>query len=137
MLAADDPRRCADTDAREPPNRSRHSARVSVTPDGAGVACKAGRIGYRFSIVRGYGRVCVEGMRAVLSALPLAGAVMYVRSLYYVYPLHDPVDPSGGVGSTHRAYAHIGETAARTPPPPDDRGLRGPGAVDSDWAFLR
>ena len=56
--------------------------------------------------------------------------------MYDVYPLHDPVDPSGGVGSTHRAYAHIGETAARTPPPPDDR-LRGPGAVDSDWAFLR
>ena len=66
MLVADDSRRCADTDAREPPNRSRHSARVSVTPDGAGVACKAGRIhGYRFSIVRGYlvgyaSRVCVR-----------------------------------------------------------------------------
>ena len=100
MLAADDPRRCADTDAREPPNRSRHSARVSVTPDGAGVACKAGRIGYRFSIVRGW---VWSGMRRgyacgiIRFRLPLAGAVMYVRSLYYVYPLHDPVDPSGGV----------------------------------------
>ena len=63
MLAADDPRRCADTDAREPPNRSRHSARVSVTPDGAGVACKAGRIGYRFdrtSVGMVAGRVCVR-----------------------------------------------------------------------------
>ena len=80
------------------------------------------------SIVRGYGRR--SGMRAVFHPLYRSGGNVCVLSLYILYTRSSI--RSGGVGSTHRAYALVSARRPRASPPPADR-LR---AVDWIGAYL-